>query len=373
MMNYYNIGIYSHAKSKSLRIVRYIALYLIVFYTLTTTLPTFGFPMIGNSLYFSSNRKVQEGREFSTFSVSSSTAVDLNSYVNSVLRYKNVTFSEWTVAFDCMQSFTDFKESVGDRIALSGDSNNGAKPIFVDAGRNDSYSAFAEFCNYNSDFEIAAGMFRRNIALRANRVLHPARNAQIFTALINLMISAKLWQPNREMVGYIGLTVPNYVHLQPSGDSEILLFDTINYLCRKMLELDLDRMAWVSNGRVLEDEPSTPRSRGESVQEWLYTQVIRSDLGYRVCDMTMAVVRLALRVAVDHAASSTSSSPTVRVVINLDKMTAFQSAGIPTDEGFFSRLRELVVQDVEIMKRVKSDNLNSVFPSIDVIFITSNK
>eukprot|EP01036_Dinobryon_divergens_P028136 gene28136-37034_t len=151
------------------------------------------------------------------------------------------------------------------------------------------------------------------------------------------------------MVGYIGLTVPNYVHLQPSGDSEIILFDTINYLCRKMLELDLDRMAWVSNGRVLEDEPSTPRSRGESVQEWLYTQVIRSDLGYRVCDMTMAVVRLAL-------------------LIDLDKMTAFQRAGIPTDEGFFSRLRELVVQDVEIMKRVKSNNLNSVFPCIDVIY-----
>ena len=188
----YNIGIYSHAKSNSSRIMRYIALHLTTFFTLLS-LPTFGFPMIGNNLYFSSNRKVQEGREFLTFSVSSSTATDLNSYASSVLRYKNVTFSEWAVAFDCMQSFTDFTESVGDRINLSRDNNNnGAKPILVDAGRNDSYSAFVEFCNYNSDFEIAAGMFRRNIALRANRVLHPARNAQIFTALINLMISANL-------------------------------------------------------------------------------------------------------------------------------------------------------------------------------------
>ena len=360
-------------QGESLRIVRCIALYLIV--CCAFSLSTFGFSLIGKNLYFSDNGKDQKRQEFSTLSISSYCATDIKSYVSSVLKYDNVTFSELTVAFDGMQSFSDFTATVLDSISLTRYNNNGPKSIAVDAGRNDSYSAFVEFCNYNLDFEIAAGMFRRNIALRANRVLHPARNAQIFTALINLMISANLWQPNRDMVGYIGLTVPNYVHLLPSGDSEILLFDTINYLCRKMLELDLDRMAWVSNGRVLKDEPSTPRSRGESVQEWLYTQVIRSDLGYRVCDMIMAVVRLALRVAVDHASNSCStytSSPTVRVVVDMDKMAAFQSAGIPTDEGFFARLRELVVRDREIMQRVKPVNQNPVFPSIDVVFITSN-
>lgn len=54
-------------------------------------------------------------------------------------------------------------------------------------------------------------IFRRNIALRANRVLHPARNAQIFSLLINLMIDNNEWRMARDVTSYVGLTSAKYL------------------------------------------------------------------------------------------------------------------------------------------------------------------
>lgn len=315
-------------------------------------------------------RRIFSSNAFSLYSTTSIELMRSDSYLLSLRRHNNISFSEWSVATNHFDQNTDNISSfVLQSFELGGSNSNS-----TDKGEQSSWGSFREFCDYNFDYELAASMFRRNIALRANRVLHPARNAQIFTALINLMISANLLEQLRDMLGYIGLTVPNYVQLLPSGDSEIHVAETINYISRKMLELDLDRMSWVLRGRPLEDEPSTPKSRGESVQEWLYTQVHRSDLGYRVCDMTMAVIRLAVRIAILHSQSTFSkrqeSEPNleksinrIEIVIATEKLEPFISSGIPMGHDFLSRLQDLIVHDINVLKN-ESD---FYFPNINIL------
>jgi hypothetical protein len=121
--------------------------------------------------------------------------------------------------------------------------------------------------------------------LRNNRVLHPARwidkyrvrsisyldngkmwvwfvdftrNAQIFSTLINAMLMNGMWSTARDVVDYVGLTKlrycsflptnPNFqVEKRPCTNSITMTFDDmINYVSRRMLELDLDRMKWIN-------------------------------------------------------------------------------------------------------------------------------
>jgi hypothetical protein len=184
------------------------------------------------------------------------------------------------------------------------------------------------------------------------------------------MITAGLWKPLKEMVGYIGLTEKNYV--QPSAEvGEIFINSTMvtEYIARRMLELDIERMAWTLRGRPLNEEPSTPKSRGESVQEWLYTQVHRSDLGYRVCDMTMSVLRLALRVALEHAGEyetneSKNSTKQEQAVVRilLESNSDLVAAGIPIDEQFMQRVENLLKADIsKIMESAPK------FPRIEIV------
>jgi hypothetical protein len=155
-----------------------------------------------------------------------------------------------------------------------GEKANTKTDFSFDKGTSRTADVLAEFLYLNSSYELPLNIFRRNIALRANRVLHPARNAQIFSALINTMLTAELWREVRGAVEYIGLTPATYIEVDSISGNVVIDFNrTCTYVCRRMLELDLDRMAWVIEGRDAASEPSTPKSRGEAVQEWLYTQV----------------------------------------------------------------------------------------------------
>ena len=239
----------------------------------------------------------------------------------------------------------------------------------VDKGTSNSKDVFLEVVDLAMDYEVVLNIFRRNIALRANRVLHPARNAQIFSQLINFMIMHDQWKSVRDIVSYVGLTPRNYCCEQPDGSIDIQLNSTVMFITRRMLELDLERMAWLREGRE-GAEPSTPKSRGESVQEWLYTQVHRSDLGFRTADMVLAVLRLSLRHALDILASprnatiasgtcsiiSQPSGPPPLIKVNLTVDSLIARAGIPLDELFLQRCSSLLRNDMALISRRLTPN-----------------
>jgi hypothetical protein len=158
-----------------------------------------------------------------------------------------------------------------------------------------------------------------------------------------------------------------------------------------MLELDLEQLSWQRSGRK-GVEPSTPKSRGESVQEWLYTQVHRHDLGYRTCDMIQAVLRIAIRSAIynydrynrtlsnseeftyninsnehdnniiitlipklSRDTSGTNFNKTVTINLNMLNKTEnniFILAGIPIDHSFLLRTKNMLLLDL-------NDNINA--------------
>ena len=194
----------------------------------------------------------------------------------------NITYTEWSILFDKVRAMSGDEQLT--RLKLQARAAVGppkavqtaaaASANKDDKGTTDSLDVLGELLDLNDDYTQQLNIFRRNIALRANRVLLPARNAQIFSTLINAMIAANEWTFARSVVDYVGLTPATYCAANaPCVDIDVTRTST--YILRKILELDLDRLAWVNAGRRPEDEPSTPRSRGESVQEWLYTQVRR--------------------------------------------------------------------------------------------------
>lgn len=177
------------------------------------------------------------------------------------------------------------------------------------------------------------------------------------------MITDGEWSFARSVVDYIGLTPATYCFTQNGGQSsstfKIDVLKLSTYIVRKNLELDLERMAWVRGGRVGE-EPSTPKSRGESVQEWLYTQVHRSDLGYRACDMVLAVMRLSLRHAVEMrqkcatdvdsgGSSATTPMPPIVIELSPNGMDLIREAGIPLDPLFLDRCEAALREDIALL------------------------
>lgn len=147
-----------------------------------------------------------------------------------------------------------------------------------------------------------------------------------------------------------------------------------------MLELDLDRMAWVRKGRDVSTEPSTARTRGEATQEWLYTQVHRSDLGFRACDMVLAVLRLAVREAVERSCltqnDKSNDAIEVKILCNLDSL--FDDAGIPLNGGFSVRLEKILREDLsflginefhDLSNEVGEDKVDLILERIRLSFI----
>ena len=266
-------------------------------------------------------------------------------------RFENVTSSEWGLFSelylldDQQNSWVTLQRELEPVMKVTRTIDD----IDVDKGTTDSWDVLREVLIMEGNFDTILNKFRRNIALRANRVLHPARNAQIFALLINCMIADGSWVSARDVIAYVGLTPAKYCEMK---DTEIIIdFDTISgYIARRMLELDLDRMAWVTMGRDPATEPSTPKSRGESVQEWLYTQVHRSDLGFRTADMVLAVARLALRQAVSEAiaAQKTDSRP-IQVSVSFQVEKLMSAAGIPLDEAFAARARAALNADMKFL------------------------
>lgn len=261
-------------------------------------------------------------------------------HLSSLQSFHNITFTEWSflgdIRFENNEKDWDLFYSEMRTRGFEVNEFNAYDPANVNTGSTNSNFTLSEVLWIRSDIELPLNIFRRNIALRANRVLHPARNAQIFSTLINTMIGEGMWEKAMDVVGYVGLVPTKYVCKNSGGDFEINIDTIANYVCRKMLELDLDRMAWIRQGR-LDEEPSTPRSRGESVQEWLYTQVHRSDLGFRVCDMIMAVSRLGLRSALASCSGDEQPLSTINVVLRCNEL--FANAGIPLGPEFAARLK----------------------------------
>ena len=237
------------------------------------------------------------------------------------MSYPNVTVTEWSVAGKVTSTAFEVWEPF---FAPSGVSvNNNLDRTSHDKGSQDSLSTLRELQSHSNSYELILNIFRRNIALRANRVLHPARNAQIFSSLINLMISNGAWMNARDVVAYIELPTSTYLTTEADSERRKCYVDantTAYYICKSMLELDLDRMAWINLGRRADCEPSTPKSTGDATQEWLYTQVYRSDLGFRVADMLLAVLRLALYVSYFDLKSDFNGNIEVIYAIQIDKL-----------------------------------------------------
>ena len=213
-----------------------------------------------------------------------------------------------------------------------------------DKGNSSAVATLDELISLGGDYEAALQVFRRNIALRANRVLHPARNAQILSAVINSLIAFNDWRVAERVVDYVGLTSATYLRRGEVGP----LVDTsamAMYLAQRMLELDLPRISWERRGRE-GPEPSTPRSRGESVQEWLYTQVHRSDLGFRSCDLVLATSRLALRQAV----SVDGTAAAVEFCFRREERALLLEAGIPVDDDFTMRWGKVLSADLWMLR-----------------------
>lgn len=275
----------------------------------------------------------------------------------------NITFTEWSILIDdtTIHLGSDHSKRLIEQLLESRASNPMAfmNATAIDKGTSDSLDVLEEYYVLKGDYEYHLNVFRRNIALRANRVLHPARNAEIFSVLINLMITANEHDFARAAVEYIGLTPATYCKFDSASKAVVVdLYSITEYCTRKILELDIERMAWVKRGCPLGEEPSTPKSRGESVQEWLYTQVHRSDLGFRTCDMILSVLRLAIRHAIDIARGSKGIYEKIVVGI-FDVSPLIVEAGVPLTSDFLDRIGRALEVDIELLR---SREAGSSFP-----------
>ena len=118
----------------------------------------------------------------------------------------NVTYTEWSIFFDAMvatkeEGQKNVQELHTNYFKLLSDNPENVKILSmkksndkdVDKGTSSSIDILREIMDLGGDWQNQLNIFRRNIALRNNRVLHPARNAMIFTSLINTMIAGVLF------------------------------------------------------------------------------------------------------------------------------------------------------------------------------------
>lgn len=188
--------------------------------------------------------------------------------------------------------------------------------------------------------EVCLNLFRRNIALRNNKVLNPARNAQVIANLINVFLYEGMYESLVDVTSYVGLTPDTYYS---AGSRELCVGDIAYYCAKRMLELPLEREAWLRGGRQ-GPEPDTPEERGEEGQDFRYTSVVRADLALRVTDMVFAVARLALRRAAQEAAGAGPQ----RYTLSFARVApCLAAAGYPVcGQPFRERLAAMLRQDL---------------------------
>lgn len=272
-----------------------------------------------------------------------------------------VTMSEWSIHF----------ESIGN---LQGKQRKDESIEYFASklSEKDDPSSLKEMLEYNGDWNPLLNTFRRTIALRASEpyIRDPARNAQIFAALINLLIENREWKFARDLVDYVGIIPTSYSYI---GKTEIHidLPKIIDYITTRTLQIDIKHTAWVRGGRQ-GPEPVPVKTQVGEVDEWRPTGVFRPDLGFRICDMILAVVRLALRHVIEYRTiqssfqqSNLEQSFVLPISIKLstenDNKLEFletgvnanyldlQAAGIPVTEAFLQRCREVILEDISLL------------------------
>jgi hypothetical protein len=276
----------------------------------------------------------------------------------SELPFDNITTTEWSVYLDIHKSLVDQSNAA---IIMSNlieqkdinDKNNNV--IKIDKGTSNSIDTLNELYLLNNNYEYHLNIFRRNIALRANRVLHPANNAQTFSTLINLMISNMEWQFALQVCEYIGLTPATYCSFDNESNTFTIDINTIaNYVARYLLELRIEVIADKNNDRVLVATNNEKERRfKESVQEWYYTQVHRSDMMFRTSDCVLAVLRLSLRYA-------THTSNKAKIIVAMDKIDqVLLDAGVILNNNFLKRAKLCLQADIE--KLMFNPNVSIIF------------
>jgi hypothetical protein len=281
----------------------------------------------------------------------------------SELPASNITTTEWSVYLDLHKTLKDEKAALIMKHLIEQKENHEKKTmtIKIDKGTSNGIDTLNELYNLNGNYEYHLNIFRRNIALRANRVLHPANNAQTFSTLINLMISNNEWEFGCQVLEYIGLTPVTYC----TFDGNVYLIDInaiTNYIARYLLELRIEVIADKRAGAILEAANNEKERRDkESVQEWFYTQVHRSDLNFRTSDCILAVCRLALRYATKHASKD---SQIVIKMNNIDQVML--DAGLPLDSNFLQRAKLLLTNDIQKLIPLSYENKVSI-PKIEFI------
>ena len=235
---------------------------------------------------------------------------------------------------------------------------------------------FAEMSKFNGDWEVWLNKFRRtigsylpffffsssspsprclyfisfpislydDIALRASEpyIRDPAANAMVFAALINLMIADSQWKFCRHVVDYVGIIPTTYCFPEEIDSTttsiEIDITCIATHIFRKTLALDIDNMKGLEYV-----------SAKENVGEWCPRGVLGKDLGYRATDMLLAILRLALRHALDMRCNASSSLPIYISIVHgkySEEMQLFVHAGIDVGEGYLNRCKDAVAEDV---------------------------
>ena len=272
---------------------------------------------------------------------------------------ENITTTEWSVYLDINKSLADqsnaaiIMSNLIEQKVINERNNNVIK---IDKGTSNSIDTLNELYLLNGNYEYHLNIFRRNIALRANRVLHPANNAQTFSTLINLMISNLEWQFSLQVCEYIGLTPLTYCSYDSKTNKFTIDINTIaNYVARYLLELRIEVIADKNNDRVLDATNSEKERRSkESVQEWFYTQVHRSDMVFRVSDCILAVLRLSLRYATNAAVNNAT------IIVAMDKIDqVLLDAGLILNNQFLDRAKLCLRADIE--KLLLNPNVNIIF------------
>ena len=121
---------------------------------------------------------------------------------NFYIQSTNVTYTEWSIFFDAMVATKESgQESIQEiqmnYLNLLSENPENVKILSmkksndkdVDKGTSSTIDILCEIMELGGNWQNQLNIFRRNIALRNNRVLHPARNPMIFTSLINSMIA----------------------------------------------------------------------------------------------------------------------------------------------------------------------------------------
>lgn len=218
---------------------------------------------------------------------------------------------------------------------------------------------YAEFWNVSS--MSASNAFRRNIALRLNRVLVPARNAQIFSHLYCALLSEDLVDALVDMSSYVGFSTPSYFN-----NGTVSLNCIATYMIESMLELNLEVLAWHSAGRPQTERPLSSKEAGASPQEWFYAQIIRPDTNLRIRDMLLAVLRFAMRYGITSILRDNSDKTTLDLVINLAVNDRLMKSGIGIDSEFVARLKHVLETDLQFVIPLLPSCRGKVLPVVTI-------